>query len=65
MIDENNATGVVYLTLYRHDDPDDAAVRPAEAPAIVGEYRDRFVRTPEGWRFARREVRVDFVGSKA
>jgi len=61
VIDEDNATGVVYLTLYRHDDPQNAAVRPSGVPAIVGEYRDRFVRTSEGWRFARREVVVDFA----
>jgi hypothetical protein len=27
---------------------------------MVGEYCDRFVRTPDGWRFARREVEVSF-----
>ena len=34
---------------------------PLEGPQIVGEYRDRFVRTPDGWRFARREIEVSFL----
>ena len=62
VIDEDNATGVVYLTLHRHDDrerPD--RVRPSEVPDIVGEYRDTFVRTADGWRFSRREIGVDFA----
>lgn len=62
--DENNATGVVYLTLHRHDDREDPArTRPSEVPDIVGEYRDTFIRTPDGWRFSRREVGVDFARS--
>jgi hypothetical protein len=60
VLDENTAEGVVYLTLYRHDDPDESPVRPSDIPDIVGEYRDRFVRTDEGWRFQRREIAVDF-----
>lgn len=62
VIDADNATGVVYLTLHRHDDkerPD--RVRPSEVPDIVGEYRDTFVRTAAGWRFSRREIAVDFA----
>lgn len=62
VIDKDNATGVVYLTLHRHDDrerPD--RVRPSEVPEIVGEYRDTFVRTVDGWRFSRREIGVDFA----
>ncbi|WP_417515131.1 nuclear transport factor 2 family protein [Minwuia sp.] len=58
--DAGTATGVVYLTLYRHDDKADASVRPSEVPEIVGEYRDTFVRTDDGWRFSRREIGVDF-----
>jgi ketosteroid isomerase-like protein len=58
---EDEASGVVYLTLYRHDGDPDRKVSPLEGPALVGEYRDRFVRTPEGWRIAEREIRVSFV----
>ncbi|MBW2232222.1 MAG: nuclear transport factor 2 family protein [Deltaproteobacteria bacterium] len=61
VIDENEATGVVYLTLYRHDGEEERAVSPLEGPAMVGEYRDRFVRTPQGWRIADRTIHVNFV----
>ena len=59
--DENSASGIVYLTLYRHDGKPGRALAPLEGPAMVGEYRDRFVRTPEGWRMSRREAVVDFL----
>ena len=60
VIDENNATGVVYLTLYRHDGETNRRTSPADVPDIVGEYRDTFVRTADGWRFKRRETHVSF-----
>lgn len=63
VIDENTAEGVVYLTLYRHDrkeGEDEGELAPLEAPLMLGEYRDRFVRTPDGWRIAHREVAVSF-----
>jgi ketosteroid isomerase-like protein len=58
--DADHATGVVYLTLYRHDSETGRRVGPSAAPEIVGEYRDAFVRTGEGWRFSRRDVGVTF-----
>ena len=61
VIDENSATGVVYLTLYRHDGEAGRRSAPSDVPEIVGEYRDQFVRTAEGWRFKRRDVGVSFV----
>ncbi len=60
-VGENEAHGVVYLTLYRHDGKEDRTVSPLNGPAMVGEYRDHFVRTDRGWRFARREAIADFV----
>lgn len=51
------AEGICYLIVF--DDPGAAdanghwAVRP---PSTIGEYRDRFVRTAEGWRFAERRL---------
>ena len=65
VIDENNATGVVYLTLYRHDGEVGRPLSPSDVPDIVGEYRDQFVRTGEGWRFKRRDIGVSFVKQKA
>ena len=58
--DAEHASGVVYLTLYRHDGAADRRTSPLEAPVLVGEYRDRFVRTPEGWRMASRQLEVSF-----
>jgi hypothetical protein len=57
--DEDHATGLCYLTLYRTD----AEGTPARgtAPDLVGVYRDRFVRTDDTWRFAERRTEVTFV----
>jgi ketosteroid isomerase-like protein len=58
--DQDHASGVVYLTLYRHDATPGADISPLSGPAMVGEYRDAFERTPDGWRFARRELVIVF-----
>jgi hypothetical protein len=65
VIDENNATGVVYLTLFRHDGEPGRTVSPSDVPDIIGEYRDTFVRTDDGWRFKRREIHVSFSKAAA
>ncbi len=59
--DADHAEGCVYLTLYRHDGKEGRALSPLEGPAMVGEYRDTFLRTGEGWRIANREIVVDFL----
>ena len=58
--DEDNAAGLCYLTLFRTD----AEATPARgtAPDLIGVYRDHFVRTEDGWRFASRLTEVSFVG---
>jgi hypothetical protein len=61
VLDEDHARGTVYLTLYRHDGKEGRSISPLDGPVMVGEYRDRFVRSAEGWRFERREVAVDFL----
>ena len=63
VIDENNAKGVVYLTLFRHDGDPGRRISPAQLPDVVGEYRDTFVRTADGWRFKRREIHASFAGA--
>lgn len=60
-VSENEAEGVVYLTLYRCDGKEGRRVSPLDGPEIVGEYRDLFRRTDQGWRIARRETVVSFV----
>ncbi len=59
--DADHATGVVYLTLYRHDGEVGRRSAPTGPPTFIGEYRDRFVHTVDGWRFQRRDVSADFV----
>ena len=49
-VDGDTATGLCYLVNYRHDSGTGEA-----------EYRDRFVRTPDGWRFAERYCEMAFV----
>jgi hypothetical protein len=61
VIDEDHAEGLVYLTLFRHDGDPERTLSPLEGPELVGEYRDKFVRTPDGWRFAEREIAVSFL----
>ena len=61
VIDADNATGCVYLTLYRHDGKEGRALSPLPGPEMVGEYRDRFVRTADGWRFADRKAAISFL----
>ena len=61
VIDEHNATGVVYLTLYRHDGEVGRMLSPSGVPARIGEYRDTFVRDATGWKFKRRELHSSFA----
>jgi hypothetical protein len=61
VIDDDHAEGCVYLTLYRHDGDESRRFSPLGGAVMVGEYRDRFVRTAEGWRFSHREARASFV----
>ena len=61
VIDQNKATGVVYVTLFRHDGPPDRKSSPSGVPTVIGEYRDSFVRTKDGWRFQARMVKIDFA----
>lgn len=61
--DEHTASGVSYLTLYRHLGAESGDPEPIElvGPAAVGEYRDRFVRVDGEWLFAERRVEFAFM----
>ena len=61
VIDEDHAEGTVYLTLYRHDGEPGRKISPLEGPVIVGEYRDEFVRTADGWRIQNRKIFTSFM----
>jgi hypothetical protein len=55
VIDAETAQGVSYLTVWNSRAPADAqGMRPVALPATVGEYRDTFRLTPDGWRFQTR-----------
>ncbi len=60
VIDENRAEGITYLSLFRADQDGD---KPAKVPGpmMAGYYKDKFVRTPKGWRFARRDATMLFT----
>jgi ketosteroid isomerase-like protein len=60
-ISADEATGVVYVTLYRHQGEEGRSTSPLVGPAAVGEYRDQFVRTPDGWRIKSRVAIADFL----
>jgi len=60
VIDEDRAIGTVYLTLFRHEGEPGRVFSPLEGPFMVGEYRDEFARTVDGWRFAKRSLHVEF-----
>lgn len=58
VLDENHAEGVTYY-LALHHDPGTADAKlplPFAPPTTMGEWHDKFVRTPHGWRFAQRET---------
>ena len=60
-VSETEASGGVYLTLYRDDgDPDRGRAR-VDLPILVGEYQDKYLLTNNGWRIAKRSLKVDFV----
>lgn len=60
--DDTTAEGVTYYLAFHHD-PGTAQPKlplPLDPPFSLGEWHDKFVKTPEGWRIAHREVRRFF-----
>jgi hypothetical protein len=57
--DQDHAEAVTYYVAYHHDPGVEtpAYPLPLDPPFSLGEWHDRFVRTPEGWRIAHRETR--------
>ena len=62
VVSETEATGISYLTLYRHVGPESLEDEPVAlpGPAAVGHYADRFSLTSEGWRIAHRKLHFAF-----
>jgi len=63
VLSEREATGISYLTLYRHIGPESLGEAPVEFrhPAGVGHYEDRFALTDDGWRIAHRKLYFAFT----
>jgi hypothetical protein len=56
--DETNAEGVSYYMAVNYDPKTKDAKLPLPLePFSMGEWHDRYVKTPQGWRFAHREVK--------
>ena len=62
VLNETEARGISYLTLYRHVGPESLKGEPIafDGPAGVGHYEDRFEKTAEGWKFKRRKLHFAF-----
>lgn len=67
VIDEDHATGISYLSLYRHtgeglegEKVSDPGPRVISGPAAVGHYADEFLRTDDGWRIKSRVLHFAF-----
>lgn len=54
------AEGFTLFTFYRAAGSDGTDKLPLSGPAMVGEYVDQFRLTSEGWRIARRSIRIIF-----
>jgi ketosteroid isomerase-like protein len=61
VLDDERAEGRCYLLLYSGEvSHASSGGRPADAIQRIGEYRDRFVRTAEGWKIALRVGKLLF-----
>jgi ketosteroid isomerase-like protein len=59
VVSSDEARGVCYFTLWRADGVERTVAR-VDGPEMVGEYRDTFVLTPNGWRIRERRASVGF-----
>ncbi|MBT5684601.1 MAG: nuclear transport factor 2 family protein [Gammaproteobacteria bacterium] len=66
-IDDNNAAGITYRTLYRHMGEESLIEDPVsfDGPAAIGHYKDEYTLTLEGWRIACRELEFAFQNPTA
>ena len=61
-IDDSNAEGEIYLTVYRcagEHTEDDGPVA-YDRPDWICEYHDKYIRTADGWKFSERRLNVRF-----
>ncbi len=59
VLDDNNAESVTYYVALHHDPKTENAKLPLpfDPPFSMGEWHDKFVRTPKGWKFSSRETK--------
>lgn len=62
---DDSAEGLSYFTLYRYNEEKPRVPDLDDQPVILGQYRDRFVRTADGWRIDHRQAEVGFVRRSA
>lgn len=62
---DDRAYAITYYLAFRHEANGVPASGPAplDAPFSMGEWHDELIRTPDGWRFARRETKRLFERS--
>ena len=62
LVADDEASGLTYFANFRHDreEGDLSLPVPMAVPKYLGEYRDRFRLTPDGWRFEHHHVDVAF-----
>ena len=67
VVNRDEATGISYLTLYRHVGPESLRSGPIsfDGPFAIGHYQDVFVRMDDGWRFKSRVLHMAFRRDEA
>ncbi len=62
VLSETTATGISYLTLFRHSGPEtlEAGAVAFHAPSAVGHYADEYRLTDDGWKIASRQLHLAF-----
>jgi len=65
VIDTQTASGIAYLTLYRHIGPETLSPTAInlQGPAGVGHYSNTFTKTTEGWRISSVQLALAFRDS--
>jgi ketosteroid isomerase-like protein len=58
--DADNARAFSVIVLYQGDPAPEGELPAMSGPPLIGWFRDKLVRTPEGWRFAERVGGLDF-----
>jgi hypothetical protein len=67
VVNRDEASGISYLTLYRHVGPESLRSGPIsfDGPFAIGHYQDVFVRMDVGWRFKSRVLHMAFRRDEA